>query len=166
MRIFKQICLFLCWCIIFWGGALKLGYLQPRIKPLPVNSLQFVSFLLIFWQTYKLVDILVARKIKVTVQQLKKRRIIRRLSFLGYSVTFYKIVFVSMLDEKYRVWLSKISLNNLSEENKSYSCYYSGASKIRVIDGYIILYRIAIILAGLILLKYLVPYLHIALNDN
>lgn len=166
MRLFKQICLFLCWLVVFWGCAWKLGLLQLHIKPALVNVVQFISFLLIFWQSYRLLDILVARKIDVTVHHLKKKRIIRRVGLLGFSVTIYKIIFVSLIAEKHKISLSKISLNNMIEGNKNYRCYYSGSNKIRVIDGYIILYRIGLVLIGWILLRFLLPYLHLVLNDD
>jgi hypothetical protein len=109
---------------------------------------------------------LVSRKLSATVHRLKKKRIIWRFRMLGFSISIYKIVFVSIIAEKYKIWLSKISLNNMIEENKNYSCYYSGFNKIRVIDGYIILYRIALILIGLIVLKYFLPYLHMVFTDD
>jgi hypothetical protein len=166
MRIFKQVCLLLCWGIIFWGGAWKFGFLQPHIKPYLVNFIQFASFLLLFWQSYRLVDILVSRKLNVTVHRLKKKKVIWKFSLLGYSLSIYKIVFVSIVAEKYKIWLSKISLHNMIEGNKNYSCYYSGSNKIRVIDGYIILYRMALIMVGLIILKYFLPYLHMVFTDD
>lgn len=166
MRLFKQICLFLCWFIIFWGGALKLGILQPRIKPISLNCLQFISFLLLFWQSYQLIDILIARKMTVAVYRLKKRRTLWRINLLGMSLILYKIVFISLIDEKFKIWLSKISMNNESEDNKSYVCYYAGYKKLKVIDGFLIFYRVVLILMALVVLKYLLPFLRMVMSDD
>lgn len=166
MRKFKQVCLFIAWLVIFWGGSYKLGILNPHLKPKSLNIAQFIGFALIFWQTYWLVDILVARKMHVSIYKTKKRRIMRRINLPGLNLTIYKIVFISIISEKHKIWLSKISTNSIVEENKNYICYYAGSKRIRIVDGYIILYRLGIILITMLVLKLLLPYLQMMLIED
>lgn len=143
-----------------------MGVFKPHLKPLALNALQYATFLIIWWQSYLLVDIIVSRKLHVTIHRLKKRKVLSRVNLPGISLTIYKIIFISLVSEKYKIWVSKISVNSKMEDNKSFICYHARSNRIRVVDGYIILYRTLIIAAGLVVIHYLLPYLHTILTDD
>lgn len=148
MKQFKRDILLICWFVIFSFIIYSGKLIKIDNENWLINVSQHISLLIVFFNSYHLLKVFIAKKVRVTVF-----RMVKKTTFsLLFGVNFFRIFFIAQVDDNLKIALSKFSKLQSVKIGQRIYCYRY-ANKLRVIDEYVLFYRLILIIFSIFVLE-------------
>jgi hypothetical protein len=146
----------LLYFLIFFGYAYNGSLIKIDSKNWLINIIQLFLLLILFSNSFFILDMLIRRKRKITVLQVEKKREAR-----GYGKLFniYRCFFIALDNNGKEIITAKLTRDNELTSGKILYAYFDVNNKLRVVDKYAILYRIVVVIQWTLLYILIVSIL-------
>ncbi len=144
MKKFKRSLPFLLWFIIITEAAYRGVLISINETNWLVNLCQLIALMLIIFQSYFLIEMLIRKKVNLQVlNQIQRRK----------STKHNRVFFLARLEHQQERIVSLASSNLEFRSDMAFKGYYTFNNKLKVIDPYVVRYRILLLILGVLIIS-------------
>lgn len=144
MKKFKRSLPFLLWFIIITEAAYRGVLISINETNWLVNLCQLIALMLIIFQSYFLIEMLIRKKVNLQVlNQIQRRK----------SPKHNRVFFLARLEHQHERIVSLASSNLEFRSDMAFKGYYTFNNKLKVIDPYVVRYRILLLILGVLIIS-------------